>query len=116
LKEGKSLGPKMKEIQSEMDKNETDLVNKRITDELIRRQSTILSKLLETKDAIREQEQGEERQSNSAKELTRQVPQSLQQILKNKQSAIDYYKTVPPDLKPYYKQLVEEYFGNINGK
>ncbi len=115
LKEGKTLGPKMKEIQQDMDRNETDIVNKRITEELIRRQSTILSRLLETKEALREQDQGEERQSNAAKEITKQVPASLQNILKQKQSAIDYYKTVPPDLKPYYKQLVEQYFGNMNG-
>jgi hypothetical protein len=37
----------------------------------------------------------------------------LKDVLKNKQSVIDYYKTVPAELKPYYKQLVEEYFKKI---
>jgi hypothetical protein len=115
-KEGKSVSGKLKEIQQDMDRNETDLVNRRITQELVRRQSTIVTRMLEAKDAMRMQDQGEERQSNAGKDATKEVPASLQKILKDKQSAIDYYKTVPPDLKPYYKQLVEQYFGTINLK
>jgi hypothetical protein len=115
-KEGKSVSGKLKEIQQDMDRNETDLVNRRITQELVRRQSTIVTRMLEAKDAMRMQDQGEERQSNAGKEPNKEVPASLQKILKDKQSAIDYYKTVPPDLKPYYKQLVEQYFGTINLK
>ena len=42
--------------------------------------------------------------------MTREIPQQLKDILKSKQSVIDYYKTVPAELKPYYKQLVEDYF------
>ena len=96
-----------------MDRNETDLVNKRITQDLLRRQSEILTRLMETKEALREQEQGKEREANSGKELTREIPAAWKEMLKNKQSAIDYYKTVPADLKPYYKQLVEQYYQSI---
>ena len=93
-----------------MDRNETDIVNKRITQDLLRRQSEILTRLLEAKDAMRQQDQGDQRESNSGKEMTREIPQQLKDILKNKQSVIDYYKTVPAELKPYYKQMVEDYF------
>jgi len=108
-KDGKS-NPNLAKIQADMDRNETEIVNKRMTNEMLQRQSEIMSRLLEAKEAIRQQEQGEERESNSAKEMPREVPQQLKDILKNKQSVIDYYKTVPADLKPYYKQLVEDYF------
>lgn len=108
-KDGKS-NPNLTRIQSDMDRNETDIVNRRITNDLLQRQSEILSRLLEAKDALRQQEQGEERESNTAKDQTREIPQQLKDILKNKQSVIDYYKTVPAELKPYYKQMVENYY------
>ncbi len=108
-KDGKS-NPDLAKIQSDMDRNETDIVNKRMTNEMLQRQSEIMSRLLEAKEAIRQQEQGEERESNSAKDTQREIPQQLKDILKNKQSVIDYYQTVPADLKPYYKQMVEDYF------
>jgi hypothetical protein len=111
-KEGKS-NPNLTKIQQDMDRNETDLVNKRITQDLLRRQSDILTRLMETKEALREQEQGKEREAHSGKEMPREIPAAWKEMLKNKQSAIDYYKTVPADLKPYYKQLVEQYYQSI---
>ena len=108
-KEGKS-NPNLTKIQQDMDRNETDIVNKRLTNDMLRRQSEILTRLLETKEALREQDQGDERESNSGQEPTKEIPQALKDILKNKQSVIDYYKTVPAELKPYYKKMVEDYY------
>ncbi|MEZ5045598.1 MAG: DUF4175 family protein [Chitinophagaceae bacterium] len=108
-KEGKSL-PNLQKIQQDMDRNETDIVNKRLTQDILRRQSEIMTRLLESKEALRQQDQGEERESNEGKEQTKEIPQSLKDILKSKQSVIDYYKTVPAELKPYYKKMVEEYY------
>ena len=108
-KDGKS-NPNLTRIQNDMDRNETDIVNRRITGELLQRQSQILSRLLEAKDALRQQEQGEERESRSAKDLNHEIPDQLKNILRNQQSVLDYYKTVPAELKPYYRQLVEQYF------
>ena len=108
-KEGKS-NPNLTKIQQDMDRNETDIVNKRLTNDILKRQSEIMTRLLETKEAMREQEQGEQRESNSAKEQNREVPQQLKDILKSKQSVIDYYKTVPAELKPQYKKMVEDYY------
>ncbi len=112
IKNGKS-NPELTKIRSEMDRIETELVNKRITNQLLSRQAQILTRLMKAKDALREQDQGEERESKSGREITREIPQELKDILKNKQSAVDYYKTVPASLKPYYKELVEKYFGLI---
>lgn len=111
-KDGKS-NPNLTKIQEDMDRNETDIVNRRITQDMLRRQSEIMTRLLEAKDALRQQEQGEQRESNDGKEVTREIPQQLKDILKNKQSVIEYYKTVPPELKPYYKNLVEEYLKQV---
>jgi hypothetical protein len=111
-KDGKS-NPNLTKIQQDMDRNETDIVNRRLTSEILQRQSEILNRLMEARDALREQEQGKERESQSGKDGTREIPQQLKDILRDRQSVIDYYKTVPAELKPYYKQMVEEYYQYI---
>jgi hypothetical protein len=111
-KDGKS-NPNLTKIQEDMDRNETDIVNKRMTNDLLRRQSEILTRLLEAKESLRQQEQGEQRESNDGKEITREIPQQLKDVLKNRQNVIEYYKTIPPELKPYYRSLVEEYLKEV---
>ncbi|MBS1644323.1 MAG: hypothetical protein JST36_04730 [Bacteroidetes bacterium] len=104
----------LREIQQQMDRNETDLVNRRLSAEFLARQQQIMSRLLEAEKAIREQEQDNKRQSNAGKEMARPVPPELQPYLKNNQQLLDYYKTIPPQLKPYFKQMVDQYFNSIN--
>jgi hypothetical protein len=96
-----------------MEQNEKELVNKNLTAEMLRRQQDILSKLLEAENAQREREQKQERESTTAREQERKMPPSLEEYLKARQSEVDFYKTVPPSLKPYYKTLAEKYFRNI---
>ena len=93
--------------------NETDLVNKRITSEMLRRQQEILTRLLEADKADKERGEKPERESTTAKEQARKMPPTLEEYLKQKQAEVDWYKTVPPSLKPYYKSLAEKYFKSI---
>ena len=79
----------------------------------MKRQQDILTKLLEAENAQRERDQKQERESNTGKETERKMPPSLEEYLKAKNSEVDLYKTVPPSLKPYYKNLAEKYFRNI---
>jgi len=44
------------------------------------------------------------------------MPPSLEEYIKKRESEIDMYKAVSPDLKPYYKFLVEEYFKSLKNK
>ncbi len=112
-KDGKNgLGDLGKAIQ-QMEQNETDLVNKRITSEMIRRQQEILTRLLEADKADKERGEKPERESTTAKDQERKMPPSLEEYLKQKQAEVDWYKTVPPSLKPYYKALAEKYFKSI---
>jgi hypothetical protein len=112
-KDGKNgLGDLSKAIQ-QMEQNETDLVNKRITSEMIRRQQEILTRLLEADKAEKERGEKPERESTTAKDQERKMPPSLEDYLKQKQAEVDWYKTVPPSLKPYYKSLAEKYFKSI---
>ena len=114
-KDGKNgLGDLGKAIQ-QMEQNETDLVNKRITTEMQRRQQEILTRLLEAEKAEKERGEKPERESNTGKDQDRMMPPSLEEYLKQKQVEVDWYKTVPPALKPYYKALAEKYFKTIAG-
>ena len=101
-------------LADEMEKTEEDLVNKRLTHELLERQKEIMIRLLEAEKAEREREISPERESKSADEISRDLPPSLEEYLKKRQADIEWYKTVPPSLKPFYRKLVESYFESLD--
>lgn len=109
----KEAGDGSKELDKlidEMDKTETDLVNKRLNSEMMKRQQDILSRLLESAKAEREQEKDKKREAQAAREQERKMPPSLEEYIKRREAEIETYKTVSPALRPYYKNLVEEYY------
>ena len=112
-------GKGSKEIQDildQMDKTETELVNKKLSNETLKRQQDILTRLLEHEKAERERELDEKRKSDSAQDYQRKSPPALEEYLKKRRSEVETYKTVSPALKPYYKSLVEEYFKTLKGE
>jgi hypothetical protein len=100
-------------ISEEMEKTEIDLVNKQITEQTLKRQQEIITRLLETEKSMREQDQDEERKGESAKDYTNNVPRAFQEYFKIKEKEIELLKTVPPKLFPYYKKEVSDYFKRI---
>lgn len=113
LKEQGKGSKELQELIDEMDKVETDLVNKKLTNEMMKRQKDILTRLLQHEDAERQREYEEKRKAETASQKERQVPPSLEEYLKKREAEIDMYRTVSPSLKPYYKFLVEEYFKSL---
>ena len=107
-KEG-SLG----DITDKMEETEIDLVNKKLTQQLIQRQQEILTRLLEAEDAMREQELDPEREAKSAREIQREIPPEFEKYLKTKEKEIELLRTLPPKLNPYYKREVMEYFNRL---
>ncbi|MBS1647230.1 MAG: hypothetical protein JST67_07810 [Bacteroidetes bacterium] len=101
------------DILNKMEETETDLVNKRITQETIKRQQEIMTKLLESEKAEREQEQDEKRKSNEAKNQDYTNPAVFLEYQKIKEKETELLKTIPPDMTPYYRQKVNEYFNTI---
>jgi hypothetical protein len=99
-------------IQS-MDKIETELVNKRLNSETLRRMKDIETRLLEAERAERQRDQDNKRKSETAQDMRRQLPPSIQEYLKKRQAEIDMYKSTSPSLRPYYKTLVEDYFKSL---
>ncbi len=115
LLNSKGLGnaKELRDIQNNMDKNETDLVNRRLSSELLLRQKEILTRLLETEKALREQEQDDKRSSKNPTDILRSAPPELQRYLQSSQNLMDVYKTIPPQLRPYYKEMVNHYYKNL---
>ncbi len=109
-KQGEGKGTKeLDEISKQMEETEKELVNKKLTNEMLKRQQDIMSKLLEDERAERQQEQDEQRQAETAKNIPPKMPPALEEYLKARRAEVDQYRTVSPALRPYYKALVEEY-------
>ncbi len=103
----------LQDIIEQMDKVETDLVNKKLSNEMLKRQQEILTRLLEHEKAERQRGFEEQRKAETAAEKERKMPPSLEEYIKKREAEIEMYKTVSPTLKPYYKFLVEEYFKTL---
>lgn len=103
----------LKAIQDAMDKNETDMVNRRMNSTLIQRQQEIMTRLLEAEKSIRNQEEDNKRNANAGRDEQRPMPPELQQYLQSRQALLDLYKTAPPSLRPYYRKMAEDYLQQV---
>lgn len=110
---GKKLGNELKELEKKMDDNETDLVNKRINPDLIKRSRDIQTRLLEAEKAVQQQEEDPTRQSNTAQQFNRKSPPSMDKFLQEKQKQVELIRTVPPNYTPFYKKQTDNYFRKI---
>lgn len=112
---GKEQGKaQLEQLKKEMEKTESDLVNKQLTQEMLNRQQNILNRLLEHEKAQREREQDPQRESQIAKEKPRKIPANFQQYIKDKEKQVELLRTIPASLNPYYKKETNEYFEKIN--
>ena len=98
---------------SNMEKTETDLVNRRITQETINRQQEILTRLLEFEKAEKEQGQDDKRESKVGKPVLAGPPKEFLEYKKMKERELELFKTVPPTFNPFYKEKVNEYFNTF---
>jgi hypothetical protein len=112
-KDGKGGGEAGK-LAEKMDETETDLVNKMISQETIKRQQEILTRMLESEKAEKEREMDEKRQSNEAKNENLSNPNEFLEYNRWKQKETELLKTVPPSLNPFFKAKVNQYFNNFN--
>ncbi|MCS6820375.1 MAG: ATPase [Microscillaceae bacterium] len=112
--EGRQLSNQLKELQKLMEETEKELVNKNLSAKTIQRQKEIVTRLLESEKALREQGEEEQRKAETAKQKEKTIPPALNQFFKQKEKQTELLKTVPPSLSPYYKKKVDEYFEKIN--
>ena len=104
----------LKKIMEEMEKTESDLVNKMITQETLMRQKEILTRLLRSEQAELEREKEEKRESTESKNKYTRNPEQLFKYKKVQNSEVELLKTIPPSLQPFYKQKVNQYFFNFD--
>jgi hypothetical protein len=110
---GKGFGDNLENLNKMMEQSETDLVNKRLTEQTIMRQREILTRLLEAEKSVKERDLDNKREAQTASEKIRTMPPSFEKYLKTKQKQTELLKTVSPSFSPYYKQEVNEYFQKI---
>jgi hypothetical protein len=113
---GKQMGKELQEISEKMDETETDLVNKRVTPELIKRNQEITTRLLESEKAMKEQDEDEQRKAQSAKQLPRQPPAAFEKYIREKEKQTELLRTIPPTFSPFYKREVDTYFRKYQAK
>jgi len=102
------------DIADMMEQTEKDIVNKQISNETMRRQQDILTKLLESEKAEKERDEDEQRKSNEAKNENLSNPGEFLEYKRLKEKELELLNTVPPSLTPYYKEKVNNYFNSVN--
>jgi hypothetical protein len=115
IKEGNSGSTgDLRNAINKMEQTETDIVNKNITSETMRRQQEIMTRLLEAEKAERERDQDEKRESNENifdQKRNISVFNEYNRLMKEEAELL---KTLSPSLKPFYRTMVKEYFNTIN--
>lgn len=112
-KQGQERGAGSQELQEiidQMNQNEIDLVNKKLTNQMLKRQQDILSRLLEAEKASREQDWDDKRKAERPEIVDRKMPPSMEEYIRQREAETEMFKSVPPTLRPYYKNLAESYY------
>ena len=112
---GKQQEQQTKELMQKMDETETDIVNKRVTQSTIKRQDEILTRLLESEKAFKQQEEDPRREAESVKSIKRSSPSffdSTNLAVKTKQ--VEVLRSVTPNYNQYYKKQANQYLQKIN--
>ena len=108
--DGSGNGNELKQIAKEMEQLQKDIVNNQVSEESIRRQRDIEIRLLKAEEAERTRDRDNERKSNEARDYPVSNPMKYEEYMRKKQQETELLKTVPPSLKPYYKEKVNSYF------
>jgi hypothetical protein len=110
---GQGSKSEMNSLINQMEQNEKDMVNKRLSPETQRRHQDIMTRLLEAEKAEREREQDEERQAREGKNFQYRNPSAFEEYKRLKQKEAELLKSVPPALNSFYKQKTKEYFQKL---
>jgi hypothetical protein len=114
--DGSGNGNELKQIAKDMEQLQKDIVNNQITEESLRRQQDILIRLLKAENAERVRDQDNERKSNEAKDSPLSNPQRYADYMRRKERETELLRTVPPNLRPYYREKVNAYFNRLGAE
>ena len=113
-KDGSGTGNELQKLAEQMEQQEKDIVNKKIDQQTLRRQDEIMTRLLEHEKAERERELDQKRTSTEGQDRPGPDPARFFEHHKRKQREAELLRTVPPGLKPYYRDRVNAYFGTFD--
>ena len=100
-------------ILEDMEENERDIINNKITQETIKRQAEILTRLLNTENAEKEQEKDNQRKATEWRFEPDNTTEEYLQYKKLKKEQEELLKTRPIQLTPFYKEKVNNYFNSL---
>ncbi|MCC8410909.1 hypothetical protein LJ707_18355 [Mucilaginibacter sp. UR6-1] len=115
-KDGRNGSGNLDKISKEMEQTENDIVNRRITEETVKRQQQIQTRLLDAEKAEQQREQDNKRQSAAGKDMPPGYIKALQNYQQIKTKQTEQLRTVSPAFNLYYKNKIQAYFEQLNGK
>ena len=115
-KDGNGTLGDLDQLAKQMEQTEKDLVNRKINEETIRRQEEIMTRLLESEKAEREREQDEKRRSSEGRDLPNRNTSQFEEYKRLKMKEVELLKTIPADMNPFYKNLVNYYFQTLENQ
>lgn len=110
---GEQGGGGTSDLKKMMEQTETDLVNKRLSEQTILRQQQILTRLLEVEKSARERDQDTKREAQTAQVKLPFFPAAFDKYKAGKEHQTELLRSTPPSLTPYYQREVGEYFQKI---
>lgn len=112
-KDGSGKGNQLNPLLKELEKQERDLINKRLDNNVINRQRDILTRLLESEKALMERGLDEKRESNEGKNEDYSNQIQFLEYNKEKLRQLELLRSVDPTYRKYYKDRANEYFNRI---
>ena len=100
-------------VIEEMEKNERDVLNRKISQETLNRQQRILTRMLESEKAEEQREKEERRESTEAKNTLLSNPKTNFEYKKNNRAGRDFINFTPVPMNYYYKTKASEYILKI---
>lgn len=111
-KEGKGQGNQLNPLLNELEKQQEELVNKRFSPQMIKRQQEILTRLLESEKALLERGFEEKRESKSGKNVDNGNQIRFDEYNKQKLKQIELLRTIDPIYNKYYKDKASQFFNS----
>jgi len=108
-KEGKGLGNQLNPLLKELEEQEKDLLLKRVNPQTIQRQKEILTRLLESEDALMKRGYEEKREAKSGKDPEKGNQIRFEEYKRSKWNELELIKSIDPALQLYYKQRSDAY-------
>ena len=102
------------QIIKDMEKLEEDIVNKRITNQTIKRNKDIMSRMLKAENAQQEREKEEKRKSDEYKGPAKKHEIDELRYEESIKRQQDFLRTNPIEYQPFYKEKINKYFLSKN--